>query len=280
MQLRRMSKPIRLSVAAVKHILPEETKMAISAINVGTAYGMLTDSENFLSKLVLQDEEMLNPTAFIQSTQNTVGGQVALMLGCEAPNMTYVQRGHSFEHALLDIELSDCAIDNYILGGVDEITPLFHDIVDNLVRLYAQSNNTNYLSEGAAYLRVSNTQKADSIAAIADTTYFTTRSLSTFRRNVLAFLALHNIQQLDDIHLVIGNAPNNSLDIFFKILTRKLLPNANVDNYKLFASDFPTASAVGVCYGVKKMQEQNLERVLIVQNYQDDWSLWLLDAIK
>lgn len=280
MQLRRMSKSIRLSVAAVKHILQDSDKHSLSAINVGTTYGMLTDSESFLSKMVLQDEEMLNPTAFIQSTQNTVGGQVALMLGCAAPNMTYVQRGHSFEHALLDVELSDCNLDNYILGGVDEITPLFHDIVDHLVQLYAASSETTFLSEGVAYLQLSKTKKSTSIAQITANHFFSTRSIRVFRQQILDFLALHQITVTDELTLVIGNVENNALDVFYKVLINKLIPNVRTLNYKEFTSDYPTAVAAGLCFSVKAMQEDNLSKVLVVQNFHDDWSIVLLDAIR
>ena len=47
-------------------------------------------------------EQMLNPTAFIQSTFNTVGAQLALLLKIHAYNVTYVHRGLSFESALID----------------------------------------------------------------------------------------------------------------------------------------------------------------------------------
>lgn len=280
MQLRRMSKAIRLSVAAVKYILPQDVDASsISAINIGTTYGMLKDSESFLSKMVLQDEEMLNPTSFIQSTQNTVGGQVALMLGCTAPNMTFVQRGHSFEHALLDVELSDCELDNYILGGVDENTPLFYDILDNLVKIYAQTTEKTFLSEGAAYLQLSKAPQSNSLAQITANAIFTTRSIRAFRLQILDFLNANNIDVEEHVTLITGDAPNNALAIFYKVLVRKLLPNARVLNYKDYTSDYPTAAAAGLCYSTKVLQEQNLDKVLIVQNYHDDWSVFLLEAI-
>ena len=104
MQLRRMSKPVKMGVASAKMIL-EGNDGDIGAINVATAYGLLQDSEIFLSKLVEQNEQMLNPTAFIQSPHNTVAGQIALSLSCPEHNLTYVHRGHSFENALTDILL-------------------------------------------------------------------------------------------------------------------------------------------------------------------------------
>ena len=76
MQLRRMSKPIKLGVAAAKQITVNIDTTRIKAINIGTAYGLLQDSEQFLAQLITQKEQTLTPTAFIQSTHNTVGNPI------------------------------------------------------------------------------------------------------------------------------------------------------------------------------------------------------------
>ena len=55
-----------------------------------------------MNALMDNREQMLNPTAFIQSTFNTVGAQLALLLKIHAYNVTYVHRGLSFESALID----------------------------------------------------------------------------------------------------------------------------------------------------------------------------------
>ena len=60
---------------------------------------------SFLTKMVENNEELLTPTAFIQSTHNTIGAQIALMLQCNNYNNAFVHRGFSFESALLDAML-------------------------------------------------------------------------------------------------------------------------------------------------------------------------------
>ncbi len=92
MQLRRMTKPVRTGVAAAKLCLQAAGVSLPDAIHAGTAFGMLQDSEHFLQKLIVQEEQALAPTAFIQSTHNTVAGQIALSLGCYGHNMTYVHK--------------------------------------------------------------------------------------------------------------------------------------------------------------------------------------------
>ena len=70
------------------------------------------------------NEEMLPPTAFIQSTHNTVAAQIALMLKCHAYNNTFVHKGISFESALLDgiMLMRDNEASNFLVGAIDELT--------------------------------------------------------------------------------------------------------------------------------------------------------------
>jgi 3-oxoacyl-[acyl-carrier-protein] synthase II len=101
-QIRRMSRVVKMGVGAA-HLSMEAAGITnVDAIITGTAYGCLDDTGVFLTKMVNQHEEMLTPTAFIQSTHNTVAGQIALLLGCNGYNNTFVHRGFSFENALLD----------------------------------------------------------------------------------------------------------------------------------------------------------------------------------
>ena len=104
------------------------------AIITGTAYGCLEDTGIFLSKMVSQQEEMLSPTAFIQSTHNTVGAQIALALQCHHYNNTFVHRGFSFESALLDsiMLLEENEAPDVLVGGLDEITDTSHRILSRM----------------------------------------------------------------------------------------------------------------------------------------------------
>ena len=125
MQLRRMSKAVRMGVVAAKTAMQHAGAEKPDAISVGTAYGCLQDTETFLGKMIEQDEQMLTPTAFIQSTHNTVSGQIALLAGCNGHNLTFVQRGHSFEQALINtmLYLDEHPGELMLVGGIDELTP-------------------------------------------------------------------------------------------------------------------------------------------------------------
>ena len=101
-QARRMSHVIKMGIAAAKKCLADGNVEIPGAIITGTAYGCIEDTVNFLTRIVEQQEELLSPTAFIQSTHNTVAAQIALMLQCHSYNLTYVHKGVSFESALTD----------------------------------------------------------------------------------------------------------------------------------------------------------------------------------
>ncbi len=149
--IRRMSRVIRMGVATAMDALRQAGISNPDAIITGTAYGCLEDTGIFLKKLVEHQEEMLTPTAFIQSTHNTVGAQVALLLKCNAYNNTYVQRAHSFERSLQDagLWLSENPGASVLVGAADELTDYSFAILERFGLFRYQPGG-----EGAAYFLV------------------------------------------------------------------------------------------------------------------------------
>src|SRR6186713_3358632 len=129
-QLRRMSRIIKMGVAAGSMALKQSGISVPNGIITGTAYGCLDDTGIFLNRMIENKEYALNPTPFIQSTHNTIGSQIALLLQCQGYNQTYTQGGFSFENALLDamLLLKEDPQKHLLAGGVDETTPASHKI--------------------------------------------------------------------------------------------------------------------------------------------------------
>ena len=103
------------------------------AIITASALGCLADTEKFLSEMIARDENMLNPTAFIQSTYNTVGAQIALINRIRSYNMVYVHGGCSFDAALTDALM--CVSEGrskVLLEAFDEITPSSRTLLERL----------------------------------------------------------------------------------------------------------------------------------------------------
>src|SRR5690554_6136037 len=121
--IRRMSSGVKNSIVASALAIKQANAQELDGIITGTGMGCIQDSEKFLDKMIEHDEQYLTPTSFIQSTHNTVAGQIALNLKCNAYNFTYVNTGGSFQSALLDglMQIKNEGKNNVLIGGIDEI---------------------------------------------------------------------------------------------------------------------------------------------------------------
>lgn len=165
--IRRMSKIIRIGVAASSLALKDAGIEKPDAIITGTGFGCLEDTGIFLNKLIANKEEALNPTPFIQSTHNTIGSQIALRLRCVGYNQTYSQRGHSFECALQDamMMLVESHEKNILVGGIDEVTDISADFLkkyglfsscDDSLKIFEHNQPGMIHGEGSSFFLLSN----------------------------------------------------------------------------------------------------------------------------
>jgi len=132
MVARRMSRIIKRAVTVSQLALQEAQVTMPDAIIFGTGLGCIEDTEKFLSAVLDQEEQLLQPSFFIQSTHNTIASQVAMRLGCRGYNNTLVQRRLSFESALLDMSLlfEEGSVHSVLTGGHDELTPTYFSLLD------------------------------------------------------------------------------------------------------------------------------------------------------
>ncbi len=162
---RRMSKLLKSSVATALECLGGiENIGSLDAIVTATGWGCLADSERFLRNMINDKEQLLNPTPFIQSTFNTVGGQIALLGHNHCYNVTYVNRTHSFEDALLDalMCIGDGKFHQILVGAFDERTPSQIRIMERMGLLRRISGG-----EGVMFAHLTATPTAGSIAEIS-----------------------------------------------------------------------------------------------------------------
>jgi hypothetical protein len=132
---RRMSRVVKMGVATGMEALTELPQgVQIGAIITATRLGCLADSEKFLRTVIDDDGGLLNPTPFIQSTFNTVGGQIALLTKNHCYNMTYVHGEDSFATALVDaaIQIDQMGVEHLLVGLFDEITPTLERIKERM----------------------------------------------------------------------------------------------------------------------------------------------------
>ena len=123
MAARRMGRLLKRSLATAVEALGEHP--VPDAIVTGTGLGCIANTEKFLSAMIANQEDFLQPTYFMQSTHNTIGSQSAQHLKCHGYNCTYSHRGTSFDSSLLDawLQMQAGAIRSALVGGHDEMTP-------------------------------------------------------------------------------------------------------------------------------------------------------------
>lgn len=122
MAARRMGRLLKRSMATAVEALGQHP--VPDAIITGTGLGCIANTEKFLSAMIDNQEDFLQPTYFMQSTHNTIGSQIAQHLKCHGYNCTYSHRGTSFDSSLLDavIQMRAGIIRSALVGGHDEMT--------------------------------------------------------------------------------------------------------------------------------------------------------------
>ncbi len=195
---RRMSRIVKMGVAAALNCLKSSSVENPDAIITATGLGCLTDTEKFLNTLWANDEQLLNPTSFIQSTFNTIGAQIALILKNHNYNFTYVHRGFSFETALLDamMQLADGEAENVLVGAVDEITPTSFQVMKRM----GFWRNGAKMGEGAQFFMLSSIPSEKDYAVLkAVSTFLLPESKQSIEAEIALFLEKNNItpQEID-----------------------------------------------------------------------------------
>ncbi|MBS1934923.1 MAG: beta-ketoacyl synthase chain length factor, partial [Bacteroidetes bacterium] len=267
-------------------------------------YGCLEDTGIFLTKMVEQHEEMLSPTAFIQSTHNTVGAQIALMMHCHNYNNTFVHRGFSFESALLDaiLLLNEGKASNVLVGGVDEIINASHTLLSRFglykreknsnTELYSSKTKGTIAGEGAAFFLLSGEYNGNEYAELrAMTTFYKPTNEKEIEEQILSFLEAQSVN-IAEIDLVItGRNGDNKHDEIYNRLDKSVFKNIDTVNYKHLCGEYPTSSAFALWLAANiikrneippvtgSFKKGKIKTVLVYNNYLGiHHSLFLLSA--
>ncbi len=134
MEMRRMGKLMKGSLLTSLRVLEQAGIEKPDAIITGTHYGCIENSEQLLQQIDEEGEKNLKPTLFMQSTHNTIGGNIAIKTQCHGYNVTYTQENQSLEWALRDARmlLKQGICTTVLVGCHDETTPLFRTLLDKM----------------------------------------------------------------------------------------------------------------------------------------------------
>jgi len=273
--IRRMGRIIKMGIAASKISLQDADCAMPDAIITGTGLGCIEDTEKFISSMILNKEEFLTPTSFIQSTHNTVSAQIALMLKCHNYNFTYVHRGISFESALIDSMMRINAEQAFtiLLGAADELTLNSFTIMQRLGFWKRKPVNNLYLledktrgtiaGEGAAFFLLSDQPGEKVYAEVKDVeTFIYPEGNSDTEQHIRDFL-IRNEVTLGDIDLLItGMNGDPSFDKIYHEVSDNLFPDSGKAFFKHLCGEYHTSVSFALWLAAKIMRSQRIPDIV------------------
>ena len=275
MALRRMSKAIKMGLFAAKKALAIANEDIPDAIITATGEGCKQDTEKFLESVLDQDEDLLTPTSFIQSTHNTVGGQIALNLNCTGYNVTYTQEDISLESALLDALLllkEDPEIKNVLVGSVDEISPKItrFSYLNNFLKqkeirnldLFSTASVGTITSEGAFFFSLTGEKRKNSEVEICAVSTFKEIEISKISDHIQQFLKQNNSSIEDLDFIVLGKNGDQIQNGIYEHLEKDLFINSTILAYKHLSGDFNTVTGFAMWLTCKIFKNNSVPEIL------------------
>ena len=253
MQARRMGLILKRAIAVSLTALRNAGIECPDAIFTGTGLGCMENTENFLSAMCRDGEEMLPPTYFMMSTHNTISSAVAILLRCHGQNCTYSQKDISFESALLDafLQLQVGGISNALVGAHDETTP-----------------DTYRLLKGAGYFE-------GIVTAAEASSAFVLSASSALSTGSGTDVALKNpLCELADVQIL--HSPANLESVVNEYNASRIIRSS--DYFKLFGKCFST-SGLGTYEAAVRIAKGLDKDILVVNDAGEDVGLVYLKGV-
>lgn len=274
---RRMSKTVKMSSVASNLALKKAGLEKPDSIIVGTGMGCSQDSEKFLKNVLENNEEFLTPTFFIQSTHNTVAGQIALGLQCHGYNFTYVNCSSSLEFSLLDAKLQilDGEAENVLVGSTDEQTERTMELYEltnaikkeeNLPVDYLNSTTEGVIwGEGSSFFVLGKDKTEGSYAQLKDIQIVNSLNINENKSFIADFLAKNSLKNDDIDAVILGFSGDSVSDIYYKNVA-ELFQNASLLYYKHLSGEFNTASGFSTFMACHILKNQEIPEVMKINS--------------
>lgn len=262
---RRMSHIVKMGVACGMLCIQKNGSKPIDAIITATGLGCLADTEKFLNSTIENNERLLNPTAFTQSTFNVIGAQIALLTNNRSYNNTFVHRGLSFESALVDAMMRINEGDrNVLVGAVDEATQTTQAIMQRMGLL---KNIT--MGEGAQFFTLSDESgTTSSIELKGVRTYTGKLSPDEVKMHIKSFLEDTNVSSVGINCLITGENGNPNQSKAYEEV-QVLFPTTKKKTFKDVCGEYPTASSYALYVAANYLigNGSDMQNVLIYNSY-------------
>jgi 3-oxoacyl-(acyl-carrier-protein) synthase len=278
LERRRMSRIIKMGVACAEEAIREAEIEKPDAIISGTGLGCVEDTEKFLNNVLTSEEGLLTPTAFVQSTHNSIGASISLKYKCKGYNVLYAHKTTSFESALLDASLLMKEEARKILvGGFDEITQENYELKKK-VGLFKTESCTNLdikksktsgciPGEGTTYFMISNEESINNYAQIK-LVNFTHRlkDITQVKEWISKTLYKSELKAEDIDNLIVGvNGDINGDKIYYDLIDQ-MFNSSNSLYFKHLCGEYDSATAFGMWLSAKMLKSNLLADSLILHN--------------
>lgn len=278
-QMRRMSRILKMGVSAAGKCLRDAEVEVPDAVIAGTSLGMMSDTEKFLTAILDNGEKFLTPTSFIQSTHNTVGAHIAVMLKCNKYNFTYVNDNLSFEGALLDslMRIKENPEENILLSGIDEMTDGYFNIsknagfwkdnIENNLSLLNHNGSGSIAGEGASFFLVNGREHPDNYAKfIGVDTFYKPETNKETDDFIHSFLARHE-RKISDIDLVIsGMNGDPEWDEIYTRVQKEIFTEVPFGYYKHLSGEYYTSSSFAAWLAAMILKTQNCPDYILLDS--------------
>ncbi len=274
--LRRMSKVVRMGIVSSTLAMQDAGIEKPDAILTGTGMGCQVDTEKFLNSMIDNNEELLTPTSFIQSTHNTVGGSIALGQQNHNYNLTYAHRTFSFESALLDsiMLLNEGNSKNILLGGFDEITEerwllktkinfCSSNATSNL-KIFSNNQVGALAGEGSSFFVLSEKETDNAYAKVVGVDMFLRpENNKEIEHRISSFLKNHSLSSHDIDLVILGYNGESEFDKIYENIERRLFSNCALVYYKHLCGEYDTSSSFAMWIAAKIIKENIIPEVLL-----------------
>jgi len=279
--IRRMSKTVKMSSVASHFALKEAGIENPDAIIVGTGMGCSQDSEKFLKNVIENNEEFLTPTYFIQSTHNTVSGQIALGLQCHAYNFTYVNSSSSLEFSFLDakLQINDGEAENILVGSTDEQTNRTMELYKlnktikneaNLPADYLNSKTEGVVwGEGSSFFVVGKNKTDSSYAQIKDILICSHMTLGETSKFIADFLAKNHLTANEIDAVILGFSGDAKSDEYYSE-AMNVFEDSALLYYKHLSGEFNTASGFSTFIACHILKDQQIPDVMMINSVKKE----------
>lgn len=306
-QMRRMTRIVKCAVSSAANCMEGTDATMLDAIFAGTGLGCIESTENVLNTMLDEDEENISPSAFMQSTHNTLASQIAISMKCHGYNVTYSHRHTSFDSALLDavVQFQLGEIKKALVCGTDEMSDAYFEMYDNLnvwkkgtyegrvnaKDAFSRPSNGTIAGENAVSFLLQDTKDEQTFCEVVDSELLYRPNDERIRKSLSRMLMKAQIKVSEISGVVVAKNGDESEDSKYDdLLTRMGIIAPRIAYKHLFGDTF-TMSSMGIYVAAKCLKEkkvpshltesgetvENVRSLLVVNLFRNmDYSLTLL----